>query len=113
MTERVGNAVAEHGTEFMASDRLPDVSKPCSTQNCRRTAARASVKVGRGLRYQASVRTAEHALRLRCAASKATIENSASRQGVVRVIARSDYCCSPDLSMVVVDELGWLGFTRP
>ena len=79
------------GGVFSPRPVAADRSKPCSRQNCRRTAARVSAKVGRGLRYQASVRTAERARRSRRAASSVTIENSASRQGVVRAMARSDH----------------------
>ena len=79
------------GRSFLTSGCRPDRSKPCSRQNCRRTAARVSAKVGRGLRYQASVQTAERARRSRRAASSVTIENRASRQGVVRAMARSDH----------------------
>src|SRR3954447_10406845 len=79
------------GLSFVASDRRRDVSKPCSRHSCRRTAARVSAKVGRGLRYQASVDTAVRAWRSRRAASRDTRENSPSRQGVARAIARSDH----------------------
>src|SRR4051795_3165776 len=79
------------GWDFLTSDRRRDVRKPCSAQTRRRTAARVSAKVGRGLRYQAAVQTAERARWSRRAASNATIENSPSRQGVVRATARSDH----------------------
>ena len=49
------------GWGFLTSDRRRDVRKPCSAQTRRRTAARASAKVGRGSRYQAAVQTAERA----------------------------------------------------
>ena len=54
------------GWGFLTSDRRRDVRKPCSAQPCsaqtrRRTAARASAKVGRGSRYQAAGQTAERA----------------------------------------------------
>src|SRR3954469_16062387 len=67
------------------------MAKPCSWQKCRRTAASVSLKVGRRLRYQAALITAPRAFGLSCAASKVTRENSPSRQGVVRAMARSDH----------------------
>src|SRR3954465_5258975 len=65
------------------------MAKPCSWQKCRRTAASVSLKVGRRLRYQAALITAPRAFGLSCAASRVTRENSPSRQGVVRAMARS------------------------
>src|SRR3954447_11414212 len=53
----------------------------------RRTAASASLKVGWGLRYQAAAVMCRRSRAGSRAASKVTIENSASRQGVVRAIA--------------------------
>src|SRR5215213_3254074 len=79
------------GRSFMVSAECRDVIKPCSAQNWRRTAARVSAKVGRSLRYQAVAETRRRAWRSSRVASKATIENSASRQGVVRAIALSDH----------------------
>jgi hypothetical protein len=67
-----------------------DVKKHCSRQNCRRTAASVSAKAGCDLQYQAVVATARRDSASRRAASSVTSENSASRHGVVRVIARSD-----------------------
>src|SRR3954452_16218805 len=79
------------GLSFVGSGECRDVSKPCSRQNCRRTAARVSEKVGSFLRYQAMVKTCRRArCSRRVAASSVTIENSPSRQVVVRTIALSD-----------------------
>jgi hypothetical protein len=65
----------------------PDIEKPCALQISRRTAARVSAKVGCCLRYQAAVETAKRARLVRRVPSNVTMENSASRQGVVRAIA--------------------------
>lgn len=71
--------------------RHGDVAKVRSRQIAQRTAASASAKVGRALGYHAAI-----AMRRRCwavsrAASSVTMENRASRQGVVRAIAVSDH----------------------
>ena len=68
-----------------------DIEKPCVLQISRRTAARVSAKVGRCLRYQAAVETAKRARLVRHVPSNVTMENSASRHGVVRAIAWSDH----------------------
>ena len=47
--------------------------------------------MGLGLRYQAVLATARRSSGLSCAASRVTRENSASRQGVVRAMARFDH----------------------
>src|ERR687894_2028044 len=80
------------GRSFAASAECRDVIKPCSAQIWRRTAARVSEKVGCSLRYQAVAETRRRAWRSSRVASRATIENSANRQGVVRAIALSDHC---------------------
>ncbi|RKK01140.1 hypothetical protein EBE87_27315 [Pseudoroseomonas wenyumeiae] len=59
---------------------------------CRRTAARVSLKVGRSLRYQALLAAALRSEALSWAARRVTSENSPSRHGVVRAMARSDHC---------------------
>ncbi len=70
------------GRSFVGSGECGEVSKPCSDQTCRRTAARVSEKVGCFLRYQAAVDTRRRARWSRRAASRVTTENSPSRQGV-------------------------------
>ena len=49
------------GRSFFASPGWRDRANPARCQKCRRTAARVSAKVGRCLRYQAAVRTADRA----------------------------------------------------
>src|SRR3954468_8111854 len=78
------------GGSFAASTDCRDTAKPCSLQIARRTAARLSAKVGRCLWYQALDETWTRARQSRRDASKATIENSPSRHGVVRTMALSD-----------------------
>src|SRR3954468_4157665 len=79
------------GRSFFTSGAIWDVRKPCSRQISRRTAASVSAKVGLFLRYQAAVATARRAWRLSRAARSVTRENSPSKQGVVRAMARSDH----------------------
>src|SRR3712207_1050905 len=52
------------GRSFVGLEACRDVRKPCSRQTWRRTAARVSEKVGRGLRYQAAAETRRLAWRL-------------------------------------------------
>ncbi len=84
-------ALRSAGRSFRMSEARREVSKPCSRQNSRRTAARVSLKVGCLLRYQAAVATARRARGLRRAASRVTRENRPSKHGVVRAMARSDH----------------------
>src|SRR5215213_5402621 len=79
------------GRSFVGSTRCREVSKPCSAQIWRRTAARVSEKVGRLLRYQAASETRRRAWWPRRVASSMTTENSPSRQGVVRAMDWSDH----------------------
>src|SRR4051812_48070175 len=79
------------GRSFFTSGAIWDVRKPCSRQISRRTAASVSAKVGLFLRYQAAVATTRRAWRLSRAARSVTRENSPSKQGVVRAMARSDH----------------------
>ncbi len=58
--------------------------KPCSRQIARLTAASASLKVGCGLGYHAADAMSRRWRAGSRVASKVTIENKASRQGVVR-----------------------------
>jgi hypothetical protein len=58
-----------------------EVTKPCSRQTSRRTAARVSEKVGRCLRYQALMAVARRAWGVSCFPSRVTSEGRPSRQG--------------------------------
>ena len=69
---------------FVPWARREDVIKSCSRHSARRTAARASAKVGRALAYHAAVKMRRRSRALRREASSVTMENGASRQGVVR-----------------------------
>src|SRR3954470_4406178 len=80
------------GWSFAGSDECRDANKPWSRQICRRTAARVSEKVGRFLWYQAVAETRKQAWWPTWVPSRVTMENSPSRQGVVRAIAWSDHC---------------------
>src|SRR5215212_8431623 len=80
------------GWSFAGSDECRDANQPWSHQICRRTAARVSEKVGRFLWYQAVAETRKQAWWPTWVPSRATMENSPSRQGVVRAIALSDHC---------------------
>jgi hypothetical protein len=85
-------ALRTAGRSFRTSDAPRDVSKPCSRQTSRRTAASVSLKVGCFLRCQAAVATARRAGALSRVARSVTSENRPSKQGVVRAMARSDHC---------------------
>jgi len=54
-------ALRRAGRSFFMLAALRDVTKPCSLQISRRTAASVSEKVGRCLRYQALVAVARRA----------------------------------------------------
>ena len=68
-----------------------DVEKACAIQSWRRTAASASEKVTAGLAYQAARLGRTRPRAARSLAQSVTRENKASRQGVVRAMARSDH----------------------
>ena len=68
------SAFRSAGRGLAASPARRDISKPCSRQTWRRTAARVSLKVGRDLRYQALFAAAERSEGLSRAASRATTE---------------------------------------
>src|SRR5215204_4889551 len=72
----------------------PDIEKWHSLHKHLRTKAIASEKVGRSLAYQAAVRTTFVLVLINSCASRVTSENSASRAGVVRAIAKSLHCRS-------------------
>ena len=92
MAERIGDAVAERGAEFSRLG-LP----PRQQRNPARARTAAARRRGRRRRSAAACgtkrrcETVERARRSRRAASRVTIENSPSRQGVVRAIAWSDH----------------------
>lgn len=79
------------GGSFVTSADCLDMTKPCSVQISRRTAARVSAKDGRCLWYQALDETWIQARLSRHDTSRVTIENSPCRHGVVRAMTLSDH----------------------
>src|ERR1044071_2098417 len=71
---------------MMSSSRV-DVDKLIERHQCLRTAASASLKLGKVLRYQAACRIGKTPPCTRRVASSVTIEYSASSTGVVRAMA--------------------------
>jgi hypothetical protein len=69
-----------------------DPRKVACAHNSLRTSAKASEKVGLGLRYHAARRTGSMLCIIRWWAKRLTSENSANNAGVVRRIASSDHC---------------------
>ncbi len=77
---------------FVRARRCGDIAKVRLRQIAQRTAARASAKIGRGLGYYAAAAIRRRWWAGSCAANSVTIENRASRQGLVRATAMSDNC---------------------
>src|SRR5829696_8503367 len=70
---------------------LAEVEESCATHRWRRTAASAPEKVTSRLGYHAPVRGRTKPRAHRSLAHSVTSENKASRDGVVRAMARSDH----------------------
>ena len=68
-----------------------EVAESCAVQSSCRTSARASLKVGSGLRYQRTHSTIGPRSAASLLAHSVTRENEASSAGVVRRMARSDH----------------------
>ena len=91
VAEGVGHGAGKVKRCFVRWLLRGDVTKACSRHSARRTTAMASVKVGRGLAYHAVAATRRRSRALIRVASRVTIENKASRHGVVRATALSDH----------------------